>query len=43
VGPRIQDGYDIVVAGRPGVECAPHQELTAEMEGLLMVAKVVRL
>jgi hypothetical protein len=37
----VQDGYDIVVAGRPGVEDAKTQELTAEMEGLLVAGKVV--
>jgi ribonuclease P protein component len=39
---RLEGGYDIVVAARPGVEDAKTQELTAEMEGLLVRGKVVR-
>ena len=40
--PRVEDGYDVVVASRPGLEDAKTQELTAEMEELLVLGRLVR-
>jgi len=41
VAPHVRDGYDVVVAARPGVESATIQELTAELGELLAAERVI--
>ena len=38
----VEVGYDVVVASRPGLEDGKTQELTAEMEELLVLGRLVR-
>jgi ribonuclease P protein component len=38
---RMKGGFDIVVAARPGVDRVKTQELTEEMEGLLVMGRVI--
>jgi len=42
VAPRIQDGHDIVIVARHGVDDAPSRDVTAEMERLLEKRRVLR-
>jgi RNase P protein component len=37
----MKGGFDIVVAARPGVDRVKTQELREEMEGLLVMGRVI--